>query len=103
VDVERINNELAALGIGVDEALTPAQRQSWGRTSGRPRRMSVHRDRSHCSPHGLSPPIHVPLELGIFAREDHRHAVLVARLDNLGMGAAGTAIQNPFMTGCTTT
>jgi hypothetical protein len=25
VDVERINNELAALGIGVDEALTPAQ------------------------------------------------------------------------------
>jgi hypothetical protein len=25
VDVERINNELTALGIGVDEALTPAQ------------------------------------------------------------------------------
>ena len=25
VDVERINNELAALGIDVDEALTPAQ------------------------------------------------------------------------------
>ena len=25
VDVERINNELAALGIGVDAALTPAQ------------------------------------------------------------------------------
>ena len=25
VDVERINNELAALGIGVNEALTPAR------------------------------------------------------------------------------
>jgi hypothetical protein len=25
VNVDRINNELAALGIGVDEALTPAQ------------------------------------------------------------------------------
>ena len=25
VDVERINNELVALGIGVDEALNPAQ------------------------------------------------------------------------------
>lgn len=44
------------------------------------------------------------LELRIFAREDRRHAVLVARLDNLGMGAAGTAIRNLFlMTGCTAT
>jgi N-acetyl-gamma-glutamyl-phosphate reductase len=34
------------------------------------------------------------LELHVFARNDLRHAVLVARLDNLGMGAAGTAVRN---------
>lgn len=34
------------------------------------------------------------LELRVFANERHRQAVLVARLDNLGKGAAGAATQN---------
>ena len=34
------------------------------------------------------------LELRVFANEDARHAVLVARLDNLGKGASGAAVQN---------
>jgi N-acetyl-gamma-glutamyl-phosphate reductase len=34
------------------------------------------------------------LELRVFANEKHRQAVLVARLDNLGKGAAGAAVQN---------
>lgn len=34
------------------------------------------------------------LELFVFANEKQRHAVLVARLDNLGKGAAGAAVQN---------
>lgn len=34
------------------------------------------------------------LELRVFANEVHRQAVLVARLDNLGKGAAGAAVQN---------
>ncbi|SFD90889.1 N-acetyl-gamma-glutamyl-phosphate reductase [Paracidovorax konjaci] len=34
------------------------------------------------------------LELRVFANESHRHAVLVARLDNLGKGASGAAVQN---------
>ena len=34
------------------------------------------------------------LELFVFANEKHNHAVLVARLDNLGKGAAGAAVQN---------
>jgi N-acetyl-gamma-glutamyl-phosphate reductase len=34
------------------------------------------------------------LELRVFSNEDHRHAVLVARLDNLGKGAGGAAVQN---------
>jgi N-acetyl-gamma-glutamyl-phosphate reductase len=34
------------------------------------------------------------LELYVFANEKHRQAVLVARLDNLGKGAAGAAVQN---------
>jgi N-acetyl-gamma-glutamyl-phosphate reductase len=34
------------------------------------------------------------LELYIFASEQHRQAVLVARLDNLGKGASGAAVQN---------
>jgi N-acetyl-gamma-glutamyl-phosphate reductase len=34
------------------------------------------------------------LELRVFANERHRQAVLVARLDNLGKGAAGAAVQN---------
>lgn len=34
------------------------------------------------------------LELRVFANEDHRHAVLIARLDNLGKGASGAAVQN---------
>jgi N-acetyl-gamma-glutamyl-phosphate reductase len=34
------------------------------------------------------------LELYVFANEKHRHAVLVARLDNLGKGASGAAVQN---------
>ena len=34
------------------------------------------------------------LELRVFSDETHRHAVLVARLDNLGKGASGAAVQN---------
>jgi len=34
------------------------------------------------------------LELYVWANEVHRHAVLVARLDNLGKGASGQAVQN---------
>jgi N-acetyl-gamma-glutamyl-phosphate reductase len=34
------------------------------------------------------------LELRVFANAKHRQAVLVARLDNLGKGAAGQALQN---------
>ncbi len=34
------------------------------------------------------------MELRVFANEAHRHAVLVARLDNLGKGASGAAVQN---------
>lgn len=34
------------------------------------------------------------MELRVFPNEDHRHAVLVARLDNLGKGASGAAVQN---------
>ncbi len=34
------------------------------------------------------------LELRVFANEEARHAVLLARLDNLGKGASGAAVQN---------
>ncbi|MEY3510377.1 MAG: N-acetyl-gamma-glutamyl-phosphate reductase [Pseudomonadota bacterium] len=34
------------------------------------------------------------LEIQVFANETHRHAVLMARLDNLGKGASGAAVQN---------
>jgi N-acetyl-gamma-glutamyl-phosphate reductase len=34
------------------------------------------------------------LELHVFGQERHRQAVLVARLDNLGKGAAGAAVQS---------
>ena len=34
------------------------------------------------------------LELRVFANEAHRHALLIARLDNLGKGASGAAVQN---------
>ena len=34
------------------------------------------------------------LELRVFGSDKHRQAVLVARLDNLGKGAAGAAVQN---------
>ena len=34
------------------------------------------------------------MELRVFANEQYRHAVLVARLDNLGKGASGAAEQN---------
>jgi N-acetyl-gamma-glutamyl-phosphate reductase len=34
------------------------------------------------------------LEIRVFANEDHRHAVVIARLDNLGKGASGAAVQN---------
>ena len=34
------------------------------------------------------------LELRVFGNETHRHAVLMARLDNLGKGASGAAVQN---------
>jgi len=40
------------------------------------------------------------LELRVFYNTDHRHAVLTARLDNLGKGASGAAVQNlKLMTG----
>lgn len=34
------------------------------------------------------------LELRVFANETRRHAILMARLDNLGKGASGAAVQN---------
>jgi N-acetyl-gamma-glutamyl-phosphate reductase len=34
------------------------------------------------------------MELSVFANPAHGHAVLVARLDNLGKGASGAAVQN---------
>jgi N-acetyl-gamma-glutamyl-phosphate reductase len=34
------------------------------------------------------------LELYVFANDKRHHAVLVARLDNLGKGASGAAVQN---------
>ena len=34
------------------------------------------------------------LQLFVFANDDARTAVLVARLDNLGKGASGAAVQN---------
>ncbi|MEO8655248.1 MAG: N-acetyl-gamma-glutamyl-phosphate reductase [Ramlibacter sp.] len=34
------------------------------------------------------------MELRVFASEEYRQAVLVARLDNLGKGASGAAVQN---------
>jgi N-acetyl-gamma-glutamyl-phosphate reductase len=34
------------------------------------------------------------MELRVFANEEYRHAVLIARLDNLGKGASGAAVQN---------
>ena len=34
------------------------------------------------------------LELRVYGNEEHRQAVLVARLDNLGKGASGAAVQN---------
>ena len=34
------------------------------------------------------------MELRVFTSEKHRQAVLVAKLDNLGKGASGAAVQN---------
>ena len=34
------------------------------------------------------------MELGVFTNQNHRQAVLVAKLDNLGKGASGAAVQN---------
>ena len=34
------------------------------------------------------------LELRVFGNDAHHHAVLIARLDNLGKGASGAAVQN---------
>ena len=34
------------------------------------------------------------LELRVYANEEHRHGLLVAKLDNLGKGASGAAVQN---------
>jgi N-acetyl-gamma-glutamyl-phosphate reductase len=34
------------------------------------------------------------LELRVYANERHRQAILAARLDNLGKGASGAAVQN---------
>ena len=34
------------------------------------------------------------LEIRVFANEQHRQAVVIARLDNLGKGASGAAVQN---------
>ena len=34
------------------------------------------------------------MELRVYGHDAHRHAVLVARLDNLGKGASGAAVQN---------
>lgn len=40
------------------------------------------------------------LELYVFANPEHGQAVLVARLDNLGKGAAGAAVQNLRLMAC---
>lgn len=37
------------------------------------------------------------MELGVYANPARRHAVLVARLDNLGKGASGAAVQNALL------
>jgi len=34
------------------------------------------------------------MELRVFLNDPHGHAVLMARLDNLGKGASGAAVQN---------
>ena len=34
------------------------------------------------------------LEIRVYGNETHRQAVVVARLDNLGKGASGAAVQN---------
>jgi N-acetyl-gamma-glutamyl-phosphate reductase len=34
------------------------------------------------------------MELRVFSNPEHGHAVLIARLDNLGKGASGAAVQN---------
>ena len=34
------------------------------------------------------------MELRVYGNDKHRHAVLIARLDNLGKGASGAAVQN---------
>jgi N-acetyl-gamma-glutamyl-phosphate reductase len=34
------------------------------------------------------------MELRVYGNNSHRHAVLIARLDNLGKGASGAAVQN---------
>ncbi|VWX59491.1 N-acetyl-gamma-glutamyl-phosphate reductase [Burkholderiales bacterium 8X] len=34
------------------------------------------------------------LEIRVFPNQDHHHAVVIARLDNLGKGASGAAVQN---------
>jgi N-acetyl-gamma-glutamyl-phosphate reductase len=34
------------------------------------------------------------MELRVFSNTNHGHAVLMARLDNLGKGASGAAVQN---------
>ena len=34
------------------------------------------------------------MELRVIVNDERRHAVLVARLDNLGKGASGAAVQN---------
>jgi len=34
------------------------------------------------------------MELRVFGNEAHRHALVIARLDNLGKGASGAAVQN---------
>jgi N-acetyl-gamma-glutamyl-phosphate reductase len=34
------------------------------------------------------------LEIRVFGNETHRQAVVVSRLDNLGKGASGAAVQN---------
>jgi len=34
------------------------------------------------------------MELRVFGNKEHRHALLIARLDNLGKGASGAAVQN---------
>ncbi len=34
------------------------------------------------------------LEIRVYAHEAHRQAVVIARLDNLGKGASGAAVQN---------